>query len=142
MAFDINRATNFKTQLESGPIHNIIAYAQRTYPNECCGYVLENGAIFPGHNVIEILGDKTLTSKNAFLIDKHSWELADANASPIVCVYHSHTNGDPNMSDADQHMLTWHGWCYLIIGLVDTNPTSAKLFWWEDGSLNELDINL
>jgi proteasome lid subunit RPN8/RPN11 len=141
MNLDLKRATQFKNLLESGPINNIITYAQRAYPNECCGFVVENGAIFPSQNVIDLLQDRSLTTRNAFLIDKYSLELACTNTSPIVCIYHSHTNGDSSMSDADKHMLRWPGLFYVIIGLIDTNPTSAKIFWWEDG-LSELDIKL
>lgn len=142
MRFDLNRAIQFKELLENGSIHSIVTYAQKGYPNECCGFVLENGAVFPALNIIETLCDKSLTSRNAFLIDGESWKLASSNASRITCIYHSHTNGDPNMSSADQYALRWQGLCYLIVGLVDTNPTSAKLFWWEDEGLCELEIKL
>ena len=138
---DANQATQIKELIESGPIHSIITYAQKAYPNECCGFILGNGATIPAQNIIETLYDKSLTSKNAFLIDADSWRVASSNTSPIMCIYHSHTNGDPNMSETDRMTLRWRGLCYLIVGLIDTNPTSAKLFWWDE-DLNELDIKL
>lgn len=140
MKLDKTRATQIKELLESSSIHNIITYAQKSYPNECCGFILEGGAIFPAQNIIETLQDKSLTSKTAFLIDAESWRLA--SQKHIIGVYHSHTNGDPNMSSMDKYALRWQGLCYVIIGLVDTNPTSAKIFWWESEDLHELDINL
>lgn len=139
---DHTRATQIKSLLEKGAIHSITAYAQKTYPNECCGFILEDGIVFPAQNVIDILGDKSITSKNAFLIDNHAWERVSKNTKPIICIYHSHTNGDPTMSQADRIMLRWNELCYLIIGLIDTNLTSAKLFWWEKEDLRELDITL
>lgn len=142
MMIDLSRAMQIKKLIEDGSINSIAKYAQRTYPNECCGFVLENGAIFPAQNVIETLYDKSLTSKTAFLIDNESWKLASSNENRIICVYHSHTNGDPNMSKMDRHFLRWPGLCYLIIGLIDTNPISSKLFWWEEDTLYELDIKL
>lgn len=142
MAFDSERAIQIKELIEAGSINNIMTNAQRAYPNECCGFVLANGAVFPAQNIIESLQDKSLTSRNAFLIDGESWRIASTNTSPIICIYHSHTNGDSNMSDADRDMLKWPGLCYLIIGLIDTNPISAKIFWWENEGLNKLDIKL
>ena len=142
MGFDLIRATQIKELIEKGSIYNVISYAQKGYPNECCGFILENGVIFPAQNIIESLHDKSLTSKTAFLIDGESWRHASLNASRIVCIYHSHTNGDADMSEMDKQTLRWRGICYLIIGLVDTNPTSAKLFWWEDEDLHKLDIKL
>lgn len=141
MTLDLKRAMQIKEFIENGSIASVINNAQRVYPDECCGFILEGGAVFPAQNVIENLYNKSLTRQNAFLIDGESWRIASTNKNPIVCIYHSHTNGNPNMSEADQYALRWKNLCYLIVGLVDTNPTSAKLFWWEDG-LNELDINL
>lgn len=142
MRFDLNRATQYKKLIENGPIHNIITYAQRACPNECCGLILENGAIFPAQNVIETLGNSSLTTKNAFLIDGETWRTATSNKDKIACVYHSHINGKPDMSTADQMLLQWRDICYIIISLIDKNPTSAKLFWWENNGLSELDIKI
>lgn len=142
MAIDINRATQIQQLLEGGPIHSILTYAQKGYPNECCGFVLDGGAVFPAQNVIDTLYDPSLTSKVAFLIDGESWKQASSHANSIICIYHSHTNGDPRMSEMDKYTLRWKDLCYVIIGLVDTNPTSAKLFWWEGEDLHELDIKL
>jgi adenylyltransferase/sulfurtransferase len=142
MASETERAIQIKELIENGSIHNIVTNAQRAFPNECCGFVLESGAVIPAQNIIETLQDKSLTGRNAFLIDGESWKIASTNASPIICIYHSHTNGDPNMSETDRHMLRWQGLFYLIIGLVDTNPTAAKIFWWNDEELSELNIKL
>jgi len=139
---DLQRAQQVKGIIEAGTISGVIMYAQKAFPKECCGFILENGAIIPAQNVIENLYDKSLTSENAFLIDDESWRIASTNVNPIMCVYHSHTNGDPNMSGMDRYTLRWSGLCYLIIGLVDTNPIAAKLFWWSGEDLNELDIKL
>jgi len=140
MVLDRFRAVEIKKIIEDGSINNIVTYAQKSYPNECCGFILDSGAIFPAQNIIETLQDRSLTSKTAFLIDSESWRRASEKR--IIAIYHSHTNGDANMSEIDKYTLRWPGLSYVIIGLVDTNPTSAKLFWWEDGDLRELDIKL
>jgi len=141
-ALDLNRATQIKALIESSSIRSVILYAQGAYPGECCGFVLESGAVFPARNVIESLYDNSLTTKNAFLIDDESWKIASNGASPIICIYHSHTNGDSNMSEADRLTLRWSGLFYMIIGLIDRNPISAKIFWWESDDLKELVIQL
>ena len=142
MALDLNQATQIKEKLESGPLSNIVSYAQKAYPNECCGFVMESGATFPARNVIETLQNQSLTSRNAFLIDGESWEIASSHTSHITCIYHSHTNGDADMSETDKHTLRWPNLYYVVVGLIDTNPTSAKLFWWEEGILHELELKL
>jgi proteasome lid subunit RPN8/RPN11 len=142
MSFDLIRANQIKELLEKAPIHHIISYAQRTYPNECCGFILESGAVFPAHNIVESLCDKSLTSKNAFLIDNDSWNIASNRESPIAGIYHSHPNGETNMSAADYEMLHWENLYYIIVGLIDYNPVAAKMFWWEQGTLKELHIQI
>lgn len=121
-------------------ITDIISYAQKTYPNEACGFITENGSIYPAHNVISMLGDASLTAENAFLIDNNSWKIAASHG--IVGIYHSHTNGNPEMSGADQEYLRWRDLFYVIIGLIDHNPIAAKIFWWENSELCSMNINL
>lgn len=142
MALDSNQAIQIKELLENGPIQNVITYAQKAYPNECCGFIMKDGAIFPAQNIIETLQDKSLTSKTAFLIDDESWKIANLYTSHIACIYHSHTNGDPDMSEIDKHTLRWQDLYYVIIGLIDAGPTSINLFWWEDKDLHKLNIKL
>lgn len=142
MLFTLARAVNIKEQIEQISIPSIIKYAQMVYPNECCGFILENGSVHPAQNVIEDLYDKSLTGRNAFLIDEQSWQIASNRESPIIGIYHSHTNGDSNMSSADTTFLHCDEYCYLILGLVDSSPTSAKLFWWEEKELKQLTVTI
>lgn len=139
--FSLNLALQLKQQIETISLSSIILYAQKAYPNECCGFVLDGGIVIPAHNVIESLYDKSLNSKNAFLIDETSWKVASTHSSPIRCIYHSHPNGDAAMSPLDMATLTWTEISYLVVGLIDTRPIVAKLYWWENG-LQELDIQL
>jgi proteasome lid subunit RPN8/RPN11 len=131
-----------KTIIETAAISNIIAYAQKTYPGECCGFILENGAVIPAHNVVHMLNEPTLTTCNAFLADAGSWRIASSQKYPIICIYHSHTNGSVYMSDMDKETLSFPGLYYLIVGIIDTNPVAAKLYWWEDELLNNIDITI
>ncbi len=142
MAFTIDDAIKIKERVEQISISSIIKHAQMVYPNECCGFILENGSIQSAQNVIHNLYDKSLTSRNAFLIDGQSWHIASNRESPIIGIYHSHTNGDSNMSSSDTTFLKWDSHYYLIIALTDSNPVSSKLFWWENAELKELKIKL
>ncbi len=142
MELNLEIASTFKDTIEAISLKSIISYAQTSYPNECCGFVLENGIVQPARNVIDKLGNLALTQKNAFLMDGESWNLAIAKNSPIACIYHSHTNGVPDMSIADKAYLQWKQVFYIIIALVDHAPTVAKLFWWEGDGLKELTLQI
>lgn len=142
MSFSPEQIEQIKTRVETVSIRDIIIYAQKTYPNECCGFILESGAVHPAHNVIETLYDPSLTSKTAFLIDDQSWNTARTRESPIIGIYHSHTNGIPDMSKADLSFLRWPNMIYVILGILDTNPIAAKFFWWENNEAQKLDIKI
>ena len=113
-------------------LNTVVAHSQRAYPHEACGFILASGVVIPALNVVDKLHDQSVTTKTGFLIDDNSWWIASTQSSPISAIYHSHTNGDSNMSEADKLTLRWKDIAYLIIGLIDACPTSAKLFWWDD----------
>lgn len=143
MIFDYDTAIQLKDIIEKNTIHNIITYCQKSYPNEACGFVLESGAIHPAQNIIDTLYDRSLTARDAFMIDAIGWEAANNRESPIVSIFHSHTNGDCNMSETDMAYLKWHDLCYIIVGIIDYNPVSAKMFWWNtEHKLQELIIKI
>lgn len=141
MNLDLQSATNFRKLVESISLKHIISYAQISYPNECCGFVLDNGIVQPARNMVDTLGNLSLTKKNAFLIDVESWNLASTNGK-IACIYHSHTNGTPDMSSADMTYLRWNQIYYIVVALIDYAPTAAKLFWWEGEELKELILQI
>jgi proteasome lid subunit RPN8/RPN11 len=142
MAFVLEDAIVVKEHIEQVSISSIIKYAQQVFPNEACGFVLDNGAVHPARNIVDSLHNKSLTSRNAFLIDPESWKIASSRESPIIVIYHSHTNGDSNMSSADTTFLRWDNYFYVVVALVDTNPVSAKLFWWQDKEMNEIELSI
>lgn len=128
--------------IENVSINSIILYSQKSFPNEACGFVLDNGSIYPAHNVIDKLCDPSINSKNAFLIDDDSWKIVSSRNNSIVGIYHSHNNGIADMSPADVEFLKWPGLFYVIIALTDHNPIAAKLFWWDNIKLCESFLNL
>jgi hypothetical protein len=47
------------------------------------------------------------------------------------------------MSETDMTYLRWHNLCYIIVGIIDYNPVSAKMFWWNDEhNIQELNIKI
>ena len=139
---DLASATTIKALLETNSISTIVLYAQKGYPNECCGFMCADGVVFPANNIIDTIGNRSISAKTAFLIDPKSWEVAVKYKHPIRLIYHSHTNGDTNMSAADIKFLKWPDLFYLIVGLIDTNPIAAKLYWWQNETLYDLPITL
>jgi proteasome lid subunit RPN8/RPN11 len=142
MLFNDDRVNDIKHLLQKESLDHIITFLQKSFPNEGCGFFFDNGQVQAAHNVIETLGDKSLNSKNAFLIDQQSITIAQHNKHQLLGIYHSHTNGDADMSSYDLQFLRWHDLCYLIVGIVDHNPISAKLFWWDDAQIRQLDLNI
>lgn len=142
LGITLENATAIKALLENNSISTIVSYAQRGYPNECCGFMCADGVVFPAQNIIDSLGNKSISAKTAFLIDPKSWQIAAKYKHPIRLIYHSHTNGQVEMSLADKKFLKWPDLLYLIVGLLDTNPIAAKLYWWQNETLNELNITL
>lgn len=142
MEINLERAIKIKALLEKASLNNIIIHAQKSFPAESCGFLLQGGIVHPAHNVVETLYDSTLTSKNAFLIDNETWKTVSNSGKKIVGIYHSHTHGSADMSSADKKLLKWADMYYVVVGLVDHNPAAAKLFWWSNGELQSLELNM
>lgn len=75
------------------------------YPNEACGFLLENGSYFPCRNT-------SPTPLDSFRIDPEQFAEAE-DVSPIVGVVHSHPNWSALPSDGDRVScenlgLPWH----------------------------------
>lgn len=118
----------------------MIFYAQRTYPNEACGFIFGDGNVQSANNIIEEMHHPGLNRKNAFLIDDQSWAMAQSSGKQIACIFHSHNDGSSDMSETDRHTLDYDMICYVIVGMQDHNPVSVKLHWWEDDILNSEEI--
>jgi proteasome lid subunit RPN8/RPN11 len=127
--------------LSNDTIKQMFFYAQKAYPNESCGFVFDDGGVLGANNAIEEMRQPSLNAKNAFLIDANSWAIAKSSGKRIMCIFHSHNNGSSDMSDADVHMLNLDKICYIIIGMLDHNPVSVKIHWWEQGELRSEEIS-
>lgn len=138
----LERAVKIKALLEKVAINSIIAHSQKSFPIESCGFLLQGGIVHPAHNVVESLYDSTLTGKNAFLIDNESWKIVNGSGKKVVGIYHSHTDGSADMSSADKKLLKWNDMYYVVVGLIDHAPVSAKLHWWDNSEMCSLELNI
>ena len=120
-------------------VASLLDHAYKALPNECCGLLLANGTIHPANNVAHLLGDARLTQRTAFMIDQDSWSKASNRESPIIGIYHSHTDGNADMSPSDRLYLNRPELCYLIIGITE-QYTNIKLHWWTEQELHHIII--
>lgn len=139
---NLEQATQLKEIIEGTAANNILTHSQKMFPFEACGFVLEDGVVVPSYNSIEALNNPVLTKKNAFLINKEGWQAAMSLGKKILGIWHSHTDGSIEMSNADKKFLLWPDLCYIIVGLVDHNPTGARLYWWDKDILEHVEITL
>lgn len=79
--------------LRKRTIERIKNIAKKSYPNECCGFVIKSGKnqiVYPTENIHE-------NKKDHFKIDPLKLDEA-RELGTILCVYHSHTNGNIKLS--------------------------------------------
>jgi len=79
--------------LRKRTIERIKNIAKKSYPNECCGFVIKSGKnqiVYPTQNIHE-------NKKEHFKIDPLELVTAE-QLGKILCVYHSHTNENIKLS--------------------------------------------
>ena len=72
----------------------ILNHAKQCGENECCGFVINNKTYLPCNNT-------SLTSTETFEISTDDWINAEKQGT-ITAIVHSHPNGLPILSEADQ----------------------------------------
>jgi len=102
--------------MEDKILKQIIAHAERAFPNEACGFIIDNGA---GHSVIECENVAPPKDENnpgptqTFLIEPMVYA---QYAKRITAVYHSHPNRSPEPSEADKASSQRSGLPFVIVG--------------------------
>lgn len=87
----------------------IVLHAKMAYPKEACGLVCDTGTglqYFPCRNLA--------TSLVEFSIHPQDYVFA-TNIGKIVAVVHSHPDGTPEMSPADEYMFSFSTVDWIII---------------------------
>jgi len=90
-------------------IDQITQHAERVFPNECCGLVLDNGGLL---QYVEA-ENQSPTPEQSFLIDPVFYAQA---ANRVVIVVHSHPNRSPEPSEADKASSERANVPFLIMG--------------------------
>lgn len=88
----------------------IIDHAEKVYPRECCGVIIENAGkhvYYPCRNVAE--------NDNQFVIDPKDYLVA-SNLGTIVAIVHSHPDATPKPSQADMAACEKTNLPWFIVG--------------------------
>ena len=122
-----NNTASVCIKLAETILPQIIYTSIKSFPNECCGFILEDYSFQPAFNAISTLNKPSLNSKNSFLIDPETFKNINLLSKRIFAIYHSHTNGIADLSGYDMHSLKDTNIYNLIIGINDHKFTEAKL---------------
>lgn len=110
-------------KLTQSQIDQIRKHAERTYPFECCGFLL--GSISKGDkDVVEVWlanNERTDSAHNRYLIAPEVYQKVEREAESrgldILGFYHSHPDHPARPSEYDRsHALPW--WSYIIVAVA------------------------
>jgi len=90
----------------------VMAALQR---KEICGVVLKDNTIIPIKNVS--------SSHNTFVFDKREWFTLLNTKPDILCIYHSHLNGNTEPSETDLNCQNIIMYDFLIVAGNDWSYT-------------------
>lgn len=87
-------------------------HAQHTYPHECCGILLNDGAVLPGKNTLGSISNGG--ADDAFILDQSTIKKAQ-ELGGIKAFYHSHPFTTEQASKADLAGCTHSGFPWVIV---------------------------
>lgn len=102
-------------------IEQVIAHANETQPNECCGLVIERNGTREYVRCTNVAGDPT----NQFVIDPEEYARVE-DMGEIVMIAHSHCYTPPIPSEADKVGIEEHGVPWLIVNYPVGNHTITE----------------
>ena len=91
----------------------IKAHARRSLPNECCGFILDNGKVTPQENI----SPRPLDS---FVIDPYSFFIPRERGEVRV-IYHSHPSTSSGPSSTDRAYCNEINIPFVIYSIPDDN---------------------
>lgn len=112
-------------------VRAIEAHARDTYPEECCGFLIgvpgEPKEVLDARHATNIVDSNrgrryVINPREILQVDK---ELRGTGRE-IVGFYHSHPDHPARPSSFDEAQGTWPGYSYLILGIVDGNPSDLR----------------
>jgi proteasome lid subunit RPN8/RPN11 len=124
----------------------IYRHAGRTYPNECCGFVLADGSVYEGTNIQDELHAANPATYRRTATNGYTFSVVDTvflnhgfrTPNPAVVIYHSHPDVGAYFSHEDVDKALYGGEPlypvdYLVIDAVAGAAQGAKLFGWQQG---------
>ncbi|MDY7531733.1 molybdopterin-synthase adenylyltransferase MoeB [Pseudomonas sp. Bout1] len=130
--------------LSPSALEQIYAHADRSYPEECCGFVFADGRVHLGSNIQNELHSKNPEMYSRSAANGYTFSVADTlmmnkafrSDNPVVVIYHSHPDVGAYFSDEDQDKALFMGEpiypvSYLVVDVRQGNTQGSKLFAWD-----------
>ena len=146
--------------LSERALAEIAQHAQETFPEECCGVILTDGAVDRVHrlkniqNQLHALDPQTYprTAAIAYAMDYKELERviddAKINGSKLKAFYHSHPNHDAYFSDEDKSFAspfgepTFPGTAQIVVAIYDRAVKETCAFAWSDQEKDFVKVTL
>ncbi|WP_421525727.1 molybdopterin-synthase adenylyltransferase MoeB [Pseudomonas yamanorum] len=125
-------------------LEQIYAHADRSYPEECCGFVFADGSVYLGSNIQNELHSKNPQMYSRSAANGYTFSVADTlmmnkafrSDNPVVVIYHSHPDVGAYFSDEDQDKALFMGEpiypvSYLVVDVRQGKTQGSKLFAWD-----------
>ncbi|MBV6664117.1 molybdopterin-synthase adenylyltransferase MoeB [Pseudomonas yamanorum] len=125
-------------------LEQIYAHADRSYPEECCGFVFADGTVHLGSNIQNELHRKNPEMYSRSAANGYTFSVADTlmmnkafrSDNPVVVIYHSHPDVGAYFSDEDQDKALFMGEpiypvSYLVVDVRQGKTQGSKLFAWD-----------
>jgi molybdopterin/thiamine biosynthesis adenylyltransferase/rhodanese-related sulfurtransferase/proteasome lid subunit RPN8/RPN11 len=130
--------------LSPSALKQIYAHADRSYPEECCGFVFADGSVYLGSNIQNELHSKNPEMYSRSAANGYTFSVADTlmmnkafrSDNPVVVIYHSHPDVGAYFSDEDQDKALFMGEpiypvSYLVVDVRQGKTQGSKLFAWD-----------
>jgi proteasome lid subunit RPN8/RPN11 len=107
--------------IRRGELRFIVSHAEKTYPEECCGFLL--GLNAREHRILRALSVPNVNAHNRrrrYNVDPKDIMCADGTAEKsnleVLGVYHSHPDAPPIPSQFDLE-YAWPSYTYLVVAV-------------------------
>lgn len=106
----------------------MIAHAQETYPNECCGFLSGDGdQVLQVHRMTNLEASPSLYSMDLEEL-RSTYQRIDEQGQEILVLYHSHPRSQAYPSAGDVELAPFPEARYLIVSLLDREVPVIKAF--------------
>lgn len=120
---------------------SIVAHAQETYPNECCGLLAGRGGVVTRVYRMTNADQSPVT----FRVDPRdliqAFQEMDDRGLDLIGIYHSHTHSPayPSPTDVD-YSRGYPDAAHLIVSLADREMPTVRCFRIMDGRIHEEEL--